>query len=180
MTEASVRAAIKSYMDAGAIPGVQDAWYQDEPWFLAGQSWKLSTNGGAGAIGYIHLDEHEEFRMTVGGVIGTKPAGQKMVHHTVSFVLQYQYLIPGKLATGFRQDDWVRPLDTILDGTIARIQNDPTFGCGTNGPIFDAGQGYNGSAHIRVQRDLPVQPPGGGKVFSWNRIAIDVLEIITA
>ncbi len=181
MSEATVRAAIVKFFATPPITGIQDV-YNDMPWFLDGGTWTLRDNGGWGSIAYIHLDSSAETRLTMGGANaqGT-PTGQVNVLHTVSLVVQYQYLIPTNLPAGSREDAWIGPIDQIIDAAKTRIRSDPTFGTGAGGAIYQAGQGDgSGGPHIRQTRDLPVLDPNRSKVLNWNRLEFDVREIITA
>lgn len=181
MGDTTVRAAIVAYLNAAAVTGIQK-WYRDEPWFIQGGSWRLQNNGGWGALGFVHLDSAQENRVTFGGTDGLSPTGSKSVTHTVSLMIQYQYLIPTNKA-GSSEDDWVGPIDTMIDAVKALIRADPTLGTSAQGdarPIWEAGQSYNGAPDIRQIRDLPVLDDKKSKILNWNRIEFEVIEMIQA
>jgi hypothetical protein len=177
MGDESTRAALVAFFSTPAITGIQK-FYQDMPWFIDGKSWKLFANNGWGSIAFIHLDTAFEDRIAINGATAQgMPQGKKTVRHTVSIVIQYQYLIPPTMPTGQVEDAWVGPLDQTIDLVKARLRSDPAMGTGVGGVIFQAAQQQN---DIRQTRDLPVTSPQGSKVMSWNRIEFDVTEIITA
>jgi hypothetical protein len=181
MGDATVRAAVKSYFSGNAVTGIAK-WFRDEPWIIQPATFALAANGGWGAVGFIHLDTAEENRETFGGANGVTPTGSKAVKHTVSLVIQYQYLIPPALPAGVDEDAWVGPLDNIIDAVKALIRADPTLGTSAlqpNPTINWAGQSWQGAPDIRQTRDLPTRDPQGSKILSWNRIEFDLIEYIS-
>lgn len=176
MSDGSVRSAIKTYMGAANIDGISK-WYLDEPWYVAGGQWPAAI---AGSIAYVHIDDTRETRLTMGGLVGTMPGGQKMALHMVSLVIAYRYRIPTTTTEEISEDAWVAPMDTQIEAVKARIRADPTFGCAAAGPIWQAGQDLDGTPSIHQVRDLPVTDPKRTQVLCWNRIEIPVAEIITA
>lgn len=164
MADGDVRSAIVSYLTAAAIPNIEK-WYRDEPWIIQGDQWNLEA--GYGALAYVHIDEVQDTRITL-------PAedGNKRVEYSVSLLVIYQYVIPTTGVPG-SEDAWVDPLDTIVADVKAAIRRDPNAGAPS--VIWQWGQSPNG---IRHQRDLPVK--NSGRLQSWNRIVVDVTEIITA
>ena len=73
-------------------------------------------------------------------------------------------------------------LDDLIDNVIARIRADHTFGCGTEGPIWQAGEsgaldGTSGEP-ISVESDLPQRDKGN--VIAFQAINFPVTEMIQA
>jgi len=164
MADGDVRSAIVDYMTAANIAGIEK-WYRDEPWIIQGDTWNLDA--GYGALAYVHIDDVQDTRLTL-------PAedGNKRVEYSVSLLVIYRYVIPTDTQSG-DEDAWVDPLDQIVADVKAAIRTDPNAGAPS--VIWQWGQSPNG---IRHQRDLPVKIRG--QLQSWNRIVVDVTEIITA
>lgn len=169
MSAATVRSAIATFLQPPAITGLE-AVYLDQPWFVTGGAWQLTQNLGWGAIGWVHLDEESETRVTVPAISGSKD-----VTYRVGLVVLYQYLIPSQLPAGAQEDVWVTYLDQILDNVKARIRSDPTLGTGQGGAVFQGGQGQR---DITIRRDLPRRDQG--KVLSWQVVEFTVDEIVQA
>ena len=173
MSAGTVRAAVASWISGGAIAGLNSV-YRAQPWFLDGQKWNLSAQLGSGAVGFVHIVEETERRITfpAEGPANTSGAvGQKMVTYTIGFVVLFQYLIPTDPAS---EDVWVDPLDTMLEAIKARLRSDPTLGTGGS-PIFQAAQDPN---DCHIMHDLPKRD--SGLVMSWNVIEFHADEILQA
>lgn len=173
MPASTVRAAVASWISGGNIAGLNTV-YRAQPWFVDGQKWNLSAQLGSGAVGFVHILEEAERRLTfpaespanTSGVVG-----EKEITYTLGFVVLYQYLIPTDPAS---EDDWVDPLDTLLAAIKARLRSDPTLGTGGD-PIFEAAQDPN---DCRTVHDLPRRD--SGTVQSWNVVEFHATEIIQA
>lgn len=171
MSDATVRAALVTYLNAAAIPGIPK-WYQDAPWIIQGNQWDFQPDG-AGAVAYLHIDDVKESRITLPALTPlAAAAGNKRVDYTISFLILYKFLIPTQSVAG-TEDQWVAPLDTMIGQFKTAVRADPN--AGTPSVIFEWGQSKDG---IRHQRDLPVK--NRGYLQSWNRLEVDVTEIITA
>lgn len=165
MGRATVRAALQTFLTG--TPGITTL-YRDAPWEMTGDNWQ--TNGLPGTPGFLHLDHSSETRIALGGDHG----GFKQVDYTASLVLLYQFVIPSDVAS---KDVWVDGLDQLLDNVVTKIRSDRAFGCGANGPIFEAGNQDQG---IQISQDLPHWDTGGGKVRNWVRVEFKVTEIVPA
>lgn len=173
MSSASVRAAVASWIEGGGIAGLNSV-YRAQPWFVDGQKWDLSAQLGSGAVGFVHIVEETERRLTIpaeGPANTSGVVGEKMVTYTVGFVVLYQYLIPTNPAS---EDVWTDPLDALLEGVKARLRSDPQLGTGGS-PIFQAAQD---PGDCRIMRDLPRRTSGA--VMSWNVIEFHADELIQA
>lgn len=171
MSDATVRAALVDYLNGAAIPGIPK-WYQDAPWIIQGNQWDFQPDG-AGAVAYVHIDKVQESRITLPAKTPlTVAAGNKRVDYTVSFLILYKFQIPTNAASG-TEDQWVGPLDTMIGQFKDAVRADPN--AGDPSVIWEWGQSANA---IRHERDLPVT--NRGYVQSWNRLEVDVTEIITA
>ena len=169
MGAVEVRSAITAFFQPPVVPGLVEM-YKAVPYFIAGDRWQLDQNLGTAAVGAVHLDMQSEKRITMPAQTGSKKVDWKC-----GIVVFYQFLIdqnPGVQATN---DEWVGPLDSILEGIAARIRSDQTFGTGPGGVVFQAGEG---DADIRVSRDLPRR--ASGVMLSWNVVEFDLTEIIRA
>lgn len=171
MSDATVRAALVAYLNGVKIPGIPK-WYQDAPWIIQGNQWDFQPDG-SGAVAYVHIDDVKESRITLPAESPTiTAAGNKRVDYTVSFLILYKFQIPKDAVSG-TEDQWVGPLDTMIGLFKDAVRADPNAGAPS--VIWQWGQSQN---DIRHQRDLPVV--NRGYLQSWNRLEVDVTEIITA
>lgn len=166
MSAGTLRAGIKTFIDGGAIPGLQPL-YLNYPWRAAGQSFAVDPNRGWGAIAWPHLDRQGEKRLTFPA--GT---GSKEVTYRVGLLTVFQYRIPATLAPGAREDDWTNAHDGLLDALCARLRSDQTLG----GIVLQAGEGEQ--EQLTIQRELP--RIDGGLLWCWTAIEFDADEIIQA
>lgn len=176
MSAGTVRHAIQSYLTGLGIDGIGKV-YRDQPWDpIADDGWVFASGTTFGAMVVVHIEQQQESRITMPAAFpGRSFVGQKGVDYSVGLIVLYQYLIPNDLPSGTDTDVWVDGLDQILDDLRLGIQADPTLGCGSAGPIFQAGQGAN---DLSITRDLPRRLPD--KVLSWQLINLTVTEIIQA
>jgi len=150
------------------VPGISYV-YQEMPWYLSGDEWM--SNVQPGTVGIVHIADMVESRIANGGVIN----GRKSVDYTVRFLMLYQYTIPPDLG-GATTDIWSVGQKQLVDDVVSRIRSDPAFGCGADGPIFEAG---NQDAGIRTQFDMPVNI-GPGYIVCWTSTEFKVTEIVAA
>lgn len=167
MTAQTVRAGIKAFIDAGAIPGLQPL-FLDYPWRTVGQAFAVDPARGWGAIGWPHLDQQSEKRLTF-------PAhtGAKEITYKVGLLTIFQYRIPATLPDGAREDDWSKAHDGLLDALCARLRADQTLG----GAVFQAGEGEQ-EQQLTIKRDLP--QINGGVLWAWTGIEFDATEMTQA
>jgi hypothetical protein len=143
--------------------------YAAFPWFIDGATFDLAANLGNGAVAYVHLADTEESRLTVPAV-----QGEKIVHYEVAVIVAYQFLIPSTdVDVTISEDEWVDPLDVILQGIKDRIHADPQLGA--PGVVFLAAQTPRS---MRVHSEMPRRLPG--KILSWHAVEFQLTEIITA
>jgi hypothetical protein len=176
MGAVEIRAAITAFFQPPAVPGLVEM-YKAVPYYIAGDRWQLATNLGTAAVGAVHLDQQAETRITVGAPAapGFIAGGSKRVDWKCGIVVFYQFLIDQNPGVPSTNDEWVGPLDDILEGITTRIRSDQTLGTGAGGVIFQAGEGLG---DIRVSRDLPRR--SSGVIMSWNVVEFDVTEIVQA
>lgn len=168
MSIATVRAAVTTYLQGASIAGLNRV-YAAYPWFIDGETFNLASNLGNGAVAYVHLTDSEETRWTVPAVLG-----EKGVHYEVAVIVAYQYLIPSAdVDVTLSEDDWVNPLDVILQGIKDRIHADPQLGAPET--VFLAAQTPRS---LRVHSDMPRRLPG--KILSWHAVEFQLTEVITA
>lgn len=178
MSAATVRQQLVDFLSAPPITGVQK-WYRDEPTFAAGETWDLRANNGWGAVGWTHITDESEERLTLGAQTPTAAAaGQKKITYRVGIVVQFQWLVPSG-TTQDSADAYIDPLDGLIEAIKARLRSDPKAGTGPGlaGVIFEQSQD---PGDLHVARDLPKLAKGGGKVIAWQLIETTVTEIITA
>lgn len=170
MSAGTVRAQLLAYLSTPGITGIE-TWFADEPWFAAGESWKLSANNGWGAVAWPAITDESEDRLTLPAL-----TGQKEVTYKVSIVVLFQYVIPAGPASA---DAYSGPLDSVIEAVKARLRADPKAGTGAglDGVIFQQSQDVG---DLHVQRAVPHLAKGGGKVIAWNAIETTVREVITA
>lgn len=142
--------------------------YQEMPWTLAGDQWMKNPENGTVAI--VHVDDMTETRITDG--IGGR-GGQKEVTYTIRFLMLYQYRIPPNLQ-GASKDVWSVGQKALVDAVVSRMRSDPSFGCGSGGPVWWAADGVNA---IRTVFDMPVNI-GPGTVVCWTSTLFTVTEIV--
>jgi hypothetical protein len=163
VSDANVRSALQTFFASAGIPGLTKV-YADYPWFIDGGTWSLDNQGGWGVLGYVHLDNASDERISI------EWNGKRIRHHVVSLVLMYQFLIPLQIPAGQDESMWVAPLDSIIDAATTAIRQSPTLG---NPNIFQAGQDLT---DILTERELPTLDDG--VISSWNRIEFHVDETI--
>lgn len=136
---------------------------KDEPYFTPGQAW--INNGLPGTACFVHIETQNESWVTLGGVLG-----QRRVIYDVALVVEYQYTIQ---TTNPTFDGWVDGLDQLLDDIVLKLRQDPTLGCGGDGPVWQAG---TENMDLVIQRQLPVR--NAGKIWSTNFVMFKVNEIV--
>ena len=173
MSAKTVRAAIANYLSSPPIAGLGKL-YTAEPFYSPGSDRDPLTGGtaGAGAVGFVWIQESSEQRITVG--LGT---GSKAVEHTATIALKYSYL--RQADTTGAPDAYVGPLDDLIGAVVDRVRADPTFN--SNGAIFQAGEGQVGTAagkDIVIHWGQPVLV--GQPVECWVAVDVWVIEIVQA
>jgi hypothetical protein len=168
VSAATVRAAISSFLASPAIPGVTKQ-YRAMPWYIDGANWNLADNLGSGAVIALHLANDDETRESGGQVIGLKDTD-----YVAFLVVLYQYLIPsGTQATAYQGDEYIDPLDAVIEAIKDRLHSDPSLG--NPAVIKTSGQEPR---DLHVERSLPRREPG--KLLAWNTIRFSVTEVIQA
>lgn len=173
MGYATVRNALVNFF--AVTPGMQ-AMYKEAPWIVNGSDFKLNPGTTSAAVGFIHIDQTQEERITLPAYTGSKG-----VDYTCSLVFLYKYERPANLSSGLKEDEWVTGLDLLIDTVKAKIRSDENGG--VPGIIFQMGTGAGAGAategpDIMVQQDLP-EDDGQG-IFTLVRVEFHVYEIIQA
>ena len=171
-------------MSAGAVRDAALAWfappnvahlnalYRAEPIFASGKDWQLDTGVGFGAMGYLHISDEQEIRIGEGGEFG----GIKAIRYNVALVTLYRYVVANNNPDD-GPDAWVDGLDALLENIKVRARADRTWGTGSTGVIWQAGEGDEGASDdIRVTRDLPKR--SSSKVESWQVVEFTVISNI--
>lgn len=169
MSRLAVRRAVQAFLTTPGIVGLEKV-YLDQPTRTLGGDWQLANNAGWGAVGWTHISDESETRITLPAV-----TGQKQVKYTVGLALLYQYLIPANPPAGDHEDAWVTYMDTLIDNVKARLRSDPTMGTGPGGVVF---QGAQDPDSLKIASDLPRLDHG--KVWVWHVLEFDVTEVVTA
>lgn len=177
-----VREAVREWIAGQEIVGVGDV-YRDAPYWIGGESFPFQvTNGEYAAVLFVHLDTSRESRITLPApappnrTAANGFVGSKLVSYVISIGILYQWMIPGNTLEAPKNDEWVVPLDYIIDTLKARIRSDPNLGASPT-IVFQAGQDNDG---ISLDQDLPSLDPGGGIVKCFARLQLSLDEIITA
>lgn len=161
MGRATVRAAVVDYFQD--TPGISTL-AQAEPWFTPGQAWMI--NGLPGTACFVHLDHETETVVTIGGTLA-----QRARTYDIALVVQYQYTIP--LDAGEELDTWSDGLDELLDAIVLKLRADPSLGCGSAGPIWQAGIG---DMDIVIQSEMPIRD--AGKIWAITYVMFKAVEIV--
>lgn len=169
-----IRVAVADYFAPPVVIGLNKV-FKAMPYWAGGDEWEFDVDNAWAAVGYVHLTQDAERRIGLGGAEG----GQKMVTYTVGLVLLFKCLIPDPMPIELDADWYVSFLDQLIDDVKDRIRADRTFGCGTDGPVWQAaeGDGVN-TPDLRVQRDLPRLK--GGMVQSWQVVEFTLDEVVFA
>lgn len=167
----SIRAALVSYFST--IPQMQTI-YKEAPWIVNGGDFVLNTGTTAAAVGFVHIDNSVEERITLPAYTGTKG-----VDYTVGLVFLYKYFRPFNSTRGTSPDAYVDGLDQLIDAIKSKIRADQNGAAPTN--IFQmgtgAGGGYAGDGpDISITQDLPEDIDEG--IFTLCRVEFHVYEII--
>ena len=167
----TIRAALVNYF--GSIPQMQTV-YKEAPWIINGGDFKLTPGTTAAAVGFVHIDNSVEERITLPAYTGTKG-----VDYTVGLVFLYKYFRPTTIGGGVSPDAYVDGLDTLIDAIKTKIRADQNGGSPAN--IFQMGTGSGGGyaedgPDIAVTQDLPDDNDEG--IFTLCRVEFHVYEII--
>jgi hypothetical protein len=152
------------------------------PLIMDGAQFRLDSEQGWGAIGFIHLQHQDEHRLAFGG--------QKMVTYEVALMMLFQMVVRPDFDLYASPAAYQDPLDTLLDGAVTLLRSSHTLGTspGPNGvggitvvpsgTLFQAGEGdlEGQSTDIIIDSDLPRRDVG--KVWSWHAIMFRVVEAV--
>ena len=179
MSRADVRAAVAAFLVAADIPGLATV-YAAMPWYSPGELFDTITDGGSGAIAWLHLGDSDEDRWAFPSKSPAMAGGQKAVHYEIAVMVAYQYLlVSSQLNTPVPADSWAADEDRILQAIKDRIHSDPQLGTGPTGTgtdlIFRAAQENN---TLRISADDPVLQDG--KIWSYHSIQFQLTEVIQA
>lgn len=163
----ALQTGIRDYMRAGAIAGM-GRWYRDYPVRTPGAAFGVGTVGPWGAIGWPHLQQVGERRLSLPAKYGTKE-----ITYRVGLVLGFQYRVPPNLADG-DEDAWVVPLDQLLDAVCDRLRADQSLG----GICLMAGEGEGSGPQLTIQRGMPQLD--GGVLHLWTAVEFDAVVVIQA
>lgn len=167
MSDATVRAAIRDYIDSASVTGVTKV-YKAAPYWVDGREFKQFITDAWGAIVVVHLDQTMESRITLPAINGNKAR-----HHKVGLVIIMQWVVPPGFDPLQDADDWTDALDQVIEDISTALRADPNLGAPD--VIFQAAQDPD---DIRISRDLPKYDEG--VLHVWQLIEFDVTEILTA
>lgn len=174
MTRASTTAAVANYLTAGQVPFLNTV-NPYPPKVTTQGEFDLGLNAGTGAVIFVFIEAQHEKRIAAGGA-GIAPlapiAGRKWREYTVTLLCFLRSTKQQAEASG-------ADMDTFLDGLVARIEADRTFGtAGTPTAIFQAGEGSDtGGNDIDVQASLP-RLVNGQLVQVFAAVKVTVCEVI--
>lgn len=177
MSRGAVRDALKTYLEAAAVPGLHEV-FRAPPRWVDGSAWQLNDTLGSGAVAAVHIQEEQESRITVPAPNVLFPGmavGQKMRDYRVGVMVFYQYLAPSGGLSSVEEDAWAAPFDTIVDGIVARLEADPLIGTTGQNTVWQAAQD---PGDPKVLTDIPKQL--AGKVLAWGVVEFTVNEVVTA
>lgn len=182
MSRSTVRQALYDYLAAGCTPGLGIVKgvakvYRAMPWLIDGATWTPSAELGSGSVVFLHFPDKREQRVAdPASSVSTSVVGVKQIDYQVAVCVLYQYLIPsGTQAVQYDGDEWVGPLDSMLEQIEALIRADPTAGTGPGGVVFEMAQA---PGDLTLPQDLPRRLPG--KVLSFQALHFTATEMIRA
>lgn len=169
MGHQEVRRALAAYMGTPPLPGVVTT-YRAVPTRIEGESWAPYTDTGWGAALAIHLGQKRERRVSM-------PSGDgiKEVTYQATILIAFRWLIPDDEDGTVEPDGWADAWDGLLDLVEARVRDDPTFGTGPGGTIFQAGEG---EGDVSVDAGLPAID--NEQVLMWGAVDVEVVEMVRA
>ena len=186
MTAQSVTDAVVAWFQPPAVVGLNELG-PGIPWFEDGSAWRLDSQLGWGAIGFVHRSHESERRIAYGGTT----SGIKQVVYDVAIVLLFKYLIGRDQDIQNTSQAYVPCLNQLLDGMKDRLRADRTLGTAPGisglggiqiapgGSILQAGEGDgSGAADVTIDRDYPRRDKQGGTIWSWNDFTFQVVEMV--
>jgi hypothetical protein len=170
MSSTAVRAAVVAYLTSTDIQGLRKV-YQAEPYWVDGAEWNFAIDLGSATVGFVHLSQESESRITVPVL-----TGQKQVTYKVTLYLIYQYLLTSAATVAVSEDAWVTALDATIDAVKDLLRADPN--CGVPLTVFESAQDRG---DLLTKRGDPfLIGENGGSLGSWTSIEWTVTEIVTA
>lgn len=168
MPRATVRAAIAAYLEAGigTIPLLSTVYAHPpkltrEGDFVTGEA----PGTASGALIYIHLIDHDERRIAIGG----PTSGRKARPYSVGLIC---VLLSKKAQT----QDVGADNDSFIDGLTAWIQANRT--ANSNGAVFQWGEGDgSGTVDLKVEAGMPKTFRQQGSLV-WTTVDVTALEIL--
>ena len=120
MSRSLVRAAVYSYLNAPAVPGV-DWVFPGIPYDQAGVAWDDITAPGQTSRCFIvvHLDDSDDYGQRV--IIFDGAGGRRLVHYPVTLAVYFEDISGDPLAALTSQE-------LALDNLQARLRADPSMG----------------------------------------------------
>lgn len=174
MSASQLRAAITAWLQPPAVPGLTRV-YPAFPVFAPGQDWRLEEGQGSGAVGYVHLAQQRERRITIGGEHG----GTKQVMWQVALVLVYRHLLPSSVIDSGEDTaaGWAGPYDRLIDAVCERLRADRTLGTG-GAVVWQAAEGSGDGAgdDLVIDSDLPAV--NAGQVVQFTAITFTAIQMI--
>jgi hypothetical protein len=171
MSRQAVRAEVASWFAPPAVQGLSTV-FRAAPTFIDGEDWAPIQEGFWGATAYVHIHEHSEQRIALGGPTG----GIKQVTYQMALVLMFRWVVPdGAGAASFdgRADGWADAFDSLVDNVSARIRQDRTFNVQPGGSIWQVGEGRG---DLKITTDLP--KIDDGQVVVWTAFDFEVIEMV--
>lgn len=174
MGAAEVRKVLAAYFAPPAIPGLATV-YRGFPVTLQGSDWPIGSDTAWGAGSYLSVRESREKRISVGGAHG----GIKKLTFECALVVffRWQFTDHGPYN---QTDGWVDPFDNLMDALKVRLRADRTLGCGSEGPVWQAGEGdgEGESDDVRVLVDDAQVDEDSGQVVVWAALEFTVVEML--
>lgn len=170
MPRATVRAAIQAYLQSGItganIPFLSTVYAHPPKLTREGDFATGEAPGTAsGAVIYIHLIEHNERRIAIGG----PTSGRKARPYQVGLIC---VLLSKKSDTQLVGAD----NDTFIDGLTGWIQANRTANSG--GAVFQWGEGDGpGTVDMKVEAGMPRPLRQQGSMV-WTTVDVTALEIL--
>jgi len=172
VSAAAVRKVIAAYMAPPSVPGLATV-FRGLPVTIQPQDWPVGPDTGWGAGAYVHINDIREKRISVGGPTG----GIKKVVYDCALVIffRWQFSDHGPYNT---TDGWTEAFDGLIDAITERIRGDRTMGCGSEGPVWQVGEGdgEGDGDDIRTQVDAPHED--SGQVIVWAALEFTVVEMV--
>lgn len=184
MSRQDVYDAVTNWMSPPNVVGL-NAVVSGAPVIMDGGLFRLDSQQGWGAYGFTHIEHSDDVIFTFGG--------NRRVLHEVVFLMLFQQLIAPDFDVSANPAFYLPNLTTMMDSALTRLRSDHTIGTqpaangvggitiSQRGALFQAGTGdmTDGSLDLVVDADLPVWDNEGGKVWSWNSIKFNAIEMMS-